>query len=222
MGTLVTIHVVRDSGDAEAAIGRAFSWFHEIEERCSRFHDGSELRKLTVGAPVEVSAILFEAVRFALMVAEESGGAFDPTVGERMSARGFNRERRVDAAGADAVSYRDVRIDPERRTITLLRPLTLDLGAVAKGLAVDAAARELEELQDFAIDAGGDLYLGGSNELGQPWSVGIRHPRVEDGIIASCASRIRRCVRRAIMSGGLRMARNIILSTLARERRPSL
>jgi len=31
MGTLVTIHVVRDSSDADAVIGRAFGWFHEIE-----------------------------------------------------------------------------------------------------------------------------------------------------------------------------------------------
>ena len=182
MGTLVTINIVRDSRDADAAIGRAFGWFHEIEERCSRFNDESELRKLAVGAPVEVSAILFEAVQFALMVAEESGGAFDPTVGQRMAARGFNRERRADAAVADAVSYRDVRIDPERRTITLLRPLTIDLGAVAKGLAVDTAARELAAFKDFAIDAGGDLYLGGSNERHEPWSVGIRHPRLDNGL----------------------------------------
>lgn len=184
MGTLVTIHVVRDSRDTDAAIGRAFGWFHEIEERCSRFNGESELMKLVVGTPVEVSAILFEAVQFALMVAEESGGAFDPTVGQRMAARGFNDEHRVDAAVANAVSYRDVRLDAERRTITLVRPLTLDLGAVAKGLAVDAAARELGPWKDFAIDAGGDLYLGGSNERDEPWSVGIRHPRSEDALIA--------------------------------------
>jgi len=184
MGTLVTINVVRESAHADAAIGRAFRWFHEIEERCSRFNGESDLRKLVVGTPVEVGAILFEAVQFALMVAEESGGAFDPTVGNRMAARGFNREHRVDAAVADAVSYRDVRIDPERKTITLQRPMTLDVGAIAKGLAVDAAARELEPFKDFAIDAGGDLYLGGSNEQDEPWSVGIRHPRSDDALIA--------------------------------------
>jgi len=59
----------------------------------------------------------------------------------------------------------------------LRRPLTLDLGAVVKGLAVDLAARELQPFRDFAIDAGGDLYLGGYNERGAPWRVGIRHPR---------------------------------------------
>ena len=35
--------------------------------------------------------MLFEAVRFALIVAEETGGAFDPTLGNRMAARGYNR-----------------------------------------------------------------------------------------------------------------------------------
>jgi len=69
------------------------------------------------------------------------------------------------------------------RTITLRRELTLDLGAVAKGLAVDAAARELQPLGDFAIDAGGDLYLGGRNPDGGKWHVGIRHPRADRTLI---------------------------------------
>jgi thiamine biosynthesis lipoprotein len=56
---------------------------------------------------------------------------------------------------------------------------------VAKGLAVDAAARELEPFRDFAIDAGGDLYLGGRNPDGLPWSVGIRHPRNDRELIDS-------------------------------------
>ncbi len=196
MGTLVTIHVVHRGSDAagiDAAIERAFGWFHEIEERCTRFDHGSELMRLTAqaGTPVPSSAILYEAVRFALFLARETGGAFDPTVGHRMEARGFNREHRTGQivrtaiAPADDVSYRDVALDPDRRTITLLRPLTLDLGAVAKGLAVDTAARELAGFRDFAIDAGGDLYLGGSNPDGDPWYVGIRHPRRDDELIAS-------------------------------------
>jgi thiamine biosynthesis lipoprotein len=189
MGTLVTMHVVDgvNQAGAHAAMGRAFAWFHQIESCCTRFEEHSELMQVTAraGAPVEASAMLYEAVRFALMVAEESGGAFDPTVGHRMAARGFNREHRTGAevqtmiTTADDVSYRDVALDAERKTITLLRPLTLDLGAVAKGLAVDTAAHELKPFRDFAIDAGGDLYLGGTNARGAPWQVGIRHPRRE-------------------------------------------
>jgi thiamine biosynthesis lipoprotein len=192
MGTIVSIEIVEHAASepdpgaagADAAIARAFEWFREVERRCSRFDETSELRMLSSqpGRPVPVSEIVFSATQFALMVAEDTGGAFDPTVGDDMESRGFDRHyvtgRRVarmpDAGGA---SYRDLDLDPVARTITLRRPLVLDLGAVAKGLAIDLAAQELAPCRDFAIDAGGDLYVSGRNAGGDPWSVGIRHPR---------------------------------------------
>lgn len=192
MGTLITIRVLTSVGDVDDAMTRAFGWFHEVERRCTRFHEHSELRRLTsqAGQPVPVSAMLFEAVSFALMVAGESAGAFDPTVGHRMEKLGFDREHRTGEIArtpvvAHDVSYRDVEIDRRERTILLRRPLTLDLGAVAKGLAVDAAARELAPFRDFAIDAGGDLYLGGLNEQAAPWRIGIRHPRLNDALLTT-------------------------------------
>lgn len=39
--------------------------------------------------------------------------------------------------------------------------------------------------ENFAVDAGGDLYLAGTNAEGEPWSVGIRHPRREGEMIES-------------------------------------
>lgn len=191
MGTIVTIHVVGHGADGqrtletEDTIERAFGWFRQVEACCTRFDAQSELMQLTshIGVPVRASETLYEAVRFALAVAEESGGAFDPTVGCSMETRGFNREYRTGQivhtglTPGGEVSYRDVSVDPDRKTITLLRPLILDLGAVAKGLAIDMAARELQAFENYAIDAGGDLYLAGCSPDGEPWSVGIRHPR---------------------------------------------
>lgn len=193
MGTVVTIQVVGHGDDAaqrearEESVERATGWFQTIESCCSRFDRASELRQLTdrVGTPVPASAMLYEAVRFALAVAEASDGAFDPTVGQRMEARGFDRHHQTGevasspVASSDDVSWRDVVLDADTRTVTLLKPMVLDLGAVAKGLALDVAAHELEPLENFAMDAGGDLYLGGHNASGEPWSVGIRHPRAE-------------------------------------------
>ena len=190
LGTTVTLTVVGDA-DASGAIDRAFHWFRHVESHCSRFDPSSELMQLTrhVGLPVGVSDLLFEAVRFALAVAEQTQGAFDPTVGQTMEARGFNREHRTggiirtDIEAPDDVSWRDVDLDAEQRTITLRRPLVLDLGAVAKGLAIDMAVKELLPFRDFAIDAGGDLYLGGRNPNGEKWSIGIRHPRKAGDVI---------------------------------------
>ncbi len=105
-----------------------------------------------------------------------------------MAARGFNREHRTGEVAAavvadDDVTYHDIQLDTHAHTILLRRPMTLDLGAVAKGLAVDAAARELAEFHNFAIDAGGDLYLSGRNAQNEPWAVGIRHPRNDGELI---------------------------------------
>jgi thiamine biosynthesis lipoprotein len=192
LGTVVSISIVNPSGaDAAAAIDRGFAWFREVESCCSRFDSDSELMRLTrhVGFAVKASDLLFQAVRFALAVAEETDGAFDPTMGHVMEGLGFNRDHRTGEtvvteidAPAD-VTYRDVECDETARTITLKRPLVLDLGAVAKGLAIDMAARELASFRDFAIDAGGDVYLGGKNPDGEAWSVGIRHPRADGQLI---------------------------------------
>jgi thiamine biosynthesis lipoprotein len=199
MSTCVTIQVVGHGADPQQAAARrtivddAFGWFRRVEECCTRFDSQSEVMQLTAqaGVPVRVSALLYEAVQFALAVAEESGGAFDPTVGCSMETRGFNREYRTgnlvrtDVDPAAAISYRDVNLDRDRQTITLTRPLILDLGAVAKGLAIDMAARALAPLENFAIDAGGDVYVAGCNPDGHPWSIGIRHPRRDDELIES-------------------------------------
>ncbi|MBV9169050.1 MAG: FAD:protein FMN transferase, partial [Chloroflexi bacterium] len=41
----------------------------------------------------------------------------------------------------------------------------------------------LAEFPGVCVEAGGDLYVGGHNLAGQPWRVGIQHPRAE-GLLA--------------------------------------
>ena len=198
MDTVISIQVVGHGATAAereeraARVDRAIGWFQAIEISCNRFDPTSELSQLStrIGSAVPASPLLFEAVRYALAVATETDGAFDPTIGALMTARGFNRDYRTGkrvtpVSNADEpVSFRDVVVDSDEHTITLSRPLLLDLGAVVKGLAIDLAARELQEFGNFAIDAGGDLYLGGHNQAGVPWPVGIRHPRMPGVSIA--------------------------------------
>jgi len=193
MDTVVSFHVPLRGATPDACKGhieRGVAWFREIETTCSRFTPDSEVSRLAtrVGEPVVVSDLLLQSVQFALDLAEDSGGAFDPTVGAAMEARGFNVEYKSgnvvrSAAAATQVSYRDVAVDAAAKTITLGKPLMLDLGSVVKGLAIDLAARELAPLGDFLIDAGGDVYAAGLNEEGMPWAVGIRHPRKPGALI---------------------------------------
>ena len=125
MGTVVTIRVVgpalTEHGKSALAEGvaRAVDWFQQVEDACSRFDERSELRQLSarIGTPVPVGAILFQAVQFALQVATETEGAFDPTVGHRMETRGFNRHyrtgeiARTTLADGESGTYRDVRLE---------------------------------------------------------------------------------------------------------------
>ena len=193
MGTLVTIDV-REAQGADAAVELALQWFATVEACCSRFDEASDIRQLAThpGIPRHVNPITFEAVRFALAIAEETDGAFDPAVGRSLERLGFNRhhltgavvETPKEASGdGDAPSYRDILLDERNGTITVTRPLVCDLGAVAKGFAIDLAARELQAFEHFAINAGGDLYLAGSRPDGSPWSIGIAHPRAAGELI---------------------------------------
>jgi thiamine biosynthesis lipoprotein len=193
MDTLVSIEVVRpaSASDCESAVERAFGWFSEVEERCTRFNPESDLMRLCArpGVANDVSPLLFNVISLALAVAEASDGAFDPTLGGSMHGHGFDRnyqtgERLPAALRAEpSASYRDVLLDPRNNTVTLLQPLILDLGAVAKGFAIDLAAAELRPFEHFAINAGGDLYVAGRNTEGTPWRVGIRNPRQPDELV---------------------------------------
>jgi thiamine biosynthesis lipoprotein len=182
MDTVVTIQVSDpDFPAVTQRVERAFGWFREVEEHCSRFEASSELRRLCArpGEAAAVSPLLFRCLEFAIAVAEASGGAFDPTVGAAMVRRGFNRSYRsgeTSDMGQETGTYRDVKLDPRLMTVMLLRPLLLDLGAVAKGFAIDLAAAELSQEPGFLINAGGDIRAHGLSPEGGPWHIGIKDP----------------------------------------------
>lgn len=199
MGTAVSIKAVSSAAEpaVRQQIAEAFRYFREVETVCSRFDPQSELSRLSrrIGQSVPLSPILFETLRFALAVAETSGGRFDPTIGFQLEKHGFNRHyltgetvssadrnqaqnqtNEQQAAAGAPVSFRDISIDEDNRTVCLNQPMRLDLGAVAKGFAVDLAAGPLSGCEGFLINAGGDIYAAGVNEQSRTWRIGIQHP----------------------------------------------
>lgn len=60
--------------------------------------------------------------------------------------------------------------------------ISLDLGAYAKGYIADEAALYLlkNNVADFLINAGGDIYANGSKN-GKKWSLGVTDPKNRDG-----------------------------------------
>jgi thiamine biosynthesis lipoprotein len=188
MDTWVNIQVVTPVARAtvEPDVQRAFAWFETIERLCSRYDRYSEVMRLLehVGEPVPVSTLLFEATAFALDLAEQTDGAFDPTLGAALERLGHDThyvtgERVTSPAEALAASFRDIQLDRASGTIRLERPVVIDLNAVVKGLAIDLAARELDGYEGACVEAGGDIYARGTNADGEPWHIGIQDPRDE-------------------------------------------
>ncbi len=67
----------------------------------------------------------------------------------------------------------------------------LDPSGVVKGWAVDRMATILERAgaHNFCINAGGDVLARGEPTPGQPWRIGIRHPRNATAVAAALAVR---------------------------------
>ncbi len=191
MDTVVQIQVFTETSkdEAEAKINRAFEAFQKIERACSRFNPDSELMRACrqIQRPVQVSPFLFEPLKFALEIAKWTDGIFDPTVGKAMEEQGFNRQyltgKFMESPASVSATYRDIVLNERDRTVYLRKPMVIDLGAVAKGFAIDLAVNELKDLERFCVNAGGDLFAGGAEPGAGVWKIGIRHPTQNDRII---------------------------------------
>jgi thiamine biosynthesis lipoprotein len=198
MDTLVTIALglpIDEQPCWDTQLRHAFEWFAVVESTCSRFDPDSEVNRIArhVGEPVPVSPLLAGALRLALDLAESTGGAFDPVVGGRLAAAGYDRHYRTGLhwQGGNGLSakatWRDVSLDSEADTVTLAEPILLDLGGVVKGLAIDLAALELTDCPGALIDAGGDVYATGIDIDGAPWQVGIADPHHPGHLLGTLA-----------------------------------
>lgn len=193
-GTSVRLLVgapARSGPASELATAAAEALLRRHQQALTRFDRDSELSRLNADrAPARVvSELLAGAIAAALWAAERSGGLVDPTLVGAIENAGYARSRigaepeslrdallavafRRPAGPAAAAAWRDVSLTGTevRRTPGLL----LDLGGTAKGLAADRAASLLADHASFAIDAGGDIVLGGWSET--PRRVDIAHP----------------------------------------------
>lgn len=86
---------------------------------------------------------------------------------------------------AEAALHTDINalvIDKEESTVWISDPMvTLDVGAIAKGYAVEMVARSLEEqgVSGYVINVGGNVRTVGTKPDGQTWLAGIENPNTE-------------------------------------------
>ncbi|NLI92097.1 MAG: FAD:protein FMN transferase [Peptococcaceae bacterium] len=168
----------------------------DLDAKLNKFKAGSELDKINQAAgqqPVEVSDLTFEVIAQSLQIAETTGGAFDPTVGPLMALWGFGSQEKQTVPSNKEISeylklvgYQKVILDQANKTVYLTRKgMMLDLGAIAKGYAVDQAVQILKEhnISSALVSAGGNIYTIGRRTNGSPWQIGIRDPASKEKIV---------------------------------------
>ena len=166
--------------------------YHRVDDAMSTYKPDSEISRVNARAaeaPMVISAELFGLVERSLELSAASGGAFDITydsVGYLYDFRAHQRPTDIEIAEhLGAVDYRHVVLDRAERSIFFKTAgVRINLGGIAKGYVVERAAAMLRErgVQHALLNAGGDTRVIGDRR-GQPWIVGIRHPRVADEVV---------------------------------------
>jgi len=195
MGTFVDFKVVTPKDrikEAEKAIERATAAMQDFVDVISSWDPQSDTSKINTNAgkqPIKINERLMRVLLRAREISKLSGGALDVTVspvGKLWSLEKDNPlipDNKQIQKALKLVKYKDLILDQKKGTAFLRRRgMRIDLGAIAKGAAVDVGIASLRKsgFENALINAGGDLYAMGSKPDG-PWKVGIQAPREEHG-----------------------------------------
>ena len=163
--------VVAGAGESsQAAIRRLFA---DREEAFSRFRPDSELNAVngSSGRATLVSPVFAWMLERSLVLAAETDGLVDPTVGAAIAALGYTRdlsELEDDPAPAGrpvaAPGWRSVELCG--RILRMPAGCVLDLNGVVKSATVDDAVSLLDG--DGFVSAGGDLTVRGPTAVALP------------------------------------------------------
>ena len=161
-----------------------------VVAQMSAWESRSELSCFNGGLPGSTHALppeFFHVLDYALSVAAETKGAYDPTIGALSALWGFgpgNNLKEVPAeeaieAARGLCGWQRLRLLRNKREAIQPGGTIIDLCAVAKGFAVDHLADGMRAFgsSDFLVEIGGELRGEGCKPDGTPWWVAIEAPR---------------------------------------------
>ena len=196
MGTLVNLSFYGEDAARVRELTRLIQ--QDFEQMNADWHpwQGGALGQVNQQVQKPESILLPEATRQILQEAQRlsdlSDGLFNPTLGGLVKLWGFHQEiMPTRPPSADAIkswlqsspSMNQVHLSADFQMRVDNPALVFDLGGFAKGYAVDKAIAHLRAIgvKNAIVNAGGDLRAIGSKG-GQPWVIGIRHPRGEGAL----------------------------------------
>jgi len=199
MGTYASARVyARTDAGAEQALDEIREALAHVDATMSNWNPDSELSRLNRSAAQEPFVVqdpdLLRCIQMALKYGRATDGAFDPTVGPLMKAYGFRPDdpRVPDEAALrdalDRVGWDKVEVIDVARAVRFKDSgVEIDLGGIAKGYALDVAARKFARVGCLAglIDLGSNLYAWSHPPDRPAWVVGVRSPEDPSSVMAT-------------------------------------
>lgn len=165
-----------DEGGAAQAANTAIT---ELEDLISWRVEGSDVEQLNQAAGtdfLEIDQRTWNVLRTSLDVCQASGGAFDITIAPISWLWDFDEEPHLPQASTiesllPAVDYTQLSLQEDGTAALRSSSSALDLGAVGKGAACDAAVAAYKEagVERAVVSAGGSVGVYGEKPFGQKW-----------------------------------------------------
>lgn len=191
MGTTWSVKVVAPMGAVERPhLQRELeAVLEDVNRQMSTWRDDSDITRFNeadAGRWVFIPSDFWHVLNYARELAEDTGGAYDPTVGPLVNLWGFGAEEGAleapDPTEIEAVKARIgwQKILFEQQNGAILQPggLYIDLGSIAKGFAVDKVGEYLTKqgYGAWLVEIGGELSGRGRKPDGTPWRVAVERP----------------------------------------------
>lgn len=181
MGTVVT---ASSYGESAAKHNKSIiALVQSLEDIISWRVESSQVAKLNESGELD-SDELAAVIKKCAEVSENSGGAFDITIGQVSRLWNFGTENEAVPEkkelenALETVGFEKLTVSGEH--ITKSYGQQVDLGAVGKGYACDLIYSYLQKtkLDGAVVSVGGSIVAyGNRNKAGDKWRIAIKHPR---------------------------------------------
>jgi thiamine biosynthesis lipoprotein len=164
----------------------------DVARHLSRWDSSSSVSLLNAATESDwqpVAPELLGPMSYALQLASDTGGAFDPTVAPLVDAWGFGTAgRRYEPPRAEAIDAARARVGHTKLTLDarehrLRKPagMQIDLSSMTHGLAADQVAAYLDSIgvANYLVDVGSELRAKGKSPEKAAWRVAIERPPTE-------------------------------------------
>jgi thiamine biosynthesis lipoprotein len=190
MGTVAHITAVADDRQtARQCIDAASEQIDIIENLFSYHRSDSEISRINrdaFNAPVKASRQVYQLIKRSVEFSRLTSGAFDITVGPLVNlwhqAGEANSTPTAEeiASARSKVGYEKLILDDVNSTVRFgVDGMRLDLGAIAKGYAVDVAIEAIREGGGIGglVNIGGEIRCFGTPPKGKKhWLIGLQNP----------------------------------------------